>query len=462
MKTIFNRAALLAIAVVCAWAAPAKAGSDNPECLGTQCGAPKQEGGGCGCGCGCSVWVAMTDDSKTLSYTDDSDGDGIPDGYDNCPFTPNRDQKDTDGDGVGDACDNCPLVANRDQRNSFNAKGPDGKPLGDACNPDIDGDGVPNGQDNCPYVPNPDQKNSFNARRADGSPMGDACNPDIDLDGVPNNVDNCPYWPNADQRLDNIPPNVVCRKDTDGDGVEDSSDNCPTVYNPDQKVSVPDPLGIDKRGDACNPDLDHDGVANEDDNCPTVPNPDQRNSTGATTGDACNNQLWVIYAGARNAKGVVETGDPLNLRGPFAISAGGKYTVPAGTSKLGLSLWANRNGAPIQYSFVVNKSPSGNASVQNATGYVTQSANNQYIFPAGSEPSIIGLEAGDYQLTVTANLETPDRAYPEIAQSVAALTVHVDDTPSKHGGCAAIPAAAPVVGLALALLALVQRRRHRK
>ena len=35
---------------------------DNPECLGSACGAPKEEGGGCGCGCGCSVWVAYTDD----------------------------------------------------------------------------------------------------------------------------------------------------------------------------------------------------------------------------------------------------------------------------------------------------------------------------------------------------------------------------------------------------------------
>jgi hypothetical protein len=24
----------------------------NPECLGSDCGAPKEEGGGCGCGCG--------------------------------------------------------------------------------------------------------------------------------------------------------------------------------------------------------------------------------------------------------------------------------------------------------------------------------------------------------------------------------------------------------------------------
>src|SRR5438309_9256866 len=96
-------------------AGSARAGSDNPECLGSDCGTPKQEGGGCGCGCGCSVWVAMTDDGKTLAYTDDADGDGKADTVDNCPFSSNRDQLDTDGDGVGDACDNCAGASNVSQ-----------------------------------------------------------------------------------------------------------------------------------------------------------------------------------------------------------------------------------------------------------------------------------------------------------------------------------------------------------
>ena len=37
----------------------------------------------------------------------DSDGDNVRDGADNCPGQANRDQMDRDGDGVGDLCDNC-------------------------------------------------------------------------------------------------------------------------------------------------------------------------------------------------------------------------------------------------------------------------------------------------------------------------------------------------------------------
>ncbi len=40
----------------------------------------------------------------------DSDGDGVPDGTDNCPAVPNADQADSDGDGYGNACDPNPTV----------------------------------------------------------------------------------------------------------------------------------------------------------------------------------------------------------------------------------------------------------------------------------------------------------------------------------------------------------------
>jgi len=56
----------------------------------------------------------------------DSDGDGIPDTKDNCPYKSNQDQTDSDNDGIGDACDTC------DDRDS-------------------DQDGIKNCNDKCPY-----------------------------------------------------------------------------------------------------------------------------------------------------------------------------------------------------------------------------------------------------------------------------------------------------------------------
>ncbi|MFW6121855.1 MAG: thrombospondin type 3 repeat-containing protein, partial [Petrotogales bacterium] len=99
----------------------------------------------------------------------DSDGDGIPDSEDNCPHTPNPDQKDSDNDGVGDACDQ---------------------------GEDSDGDGIEDSEDNCPHTPNPDQKDSDN----DG--VGDACDQgeDSDGDGIEDSEDNCPHTPNPDQK----------------------------------------------------------------------------------------------------------------------------------------------------------------------------------------------------------------------------------------------------------------------
>ncbi len=43
---------------------------------------------------------------------EDVDGDGVPNGEDNCPTVANADQADADMDEKGDACDACPMVAN--------------------------------------------------------------------------------------------------------------------------------------------------------------------------------------------------------------------------------------------------------------------------------------------------------------------------------------------------------------
>ena len=161
------------------------------------------------------------------SATADRDGDGVPDGVDNCPAVANADQTNTDatlpggGDADGDACDNdddddgiadtadsCPVNVNTGNDR-------DGDGIDDACDPsdDMDRDGVLDGADNCPGVANPDQKDT------NGDGVGDACEgaPDADGDGVPDNRDNCVNVANPDQ------------SDSDGDGVGDACDTTVTL-----------------------------------------------------------------------------------------------------------------------------------------------------------------------------------------------------------------------------------------
>jgi len=228
--------------------------------------------------------VDPTPASFTWTISIDTDGDGVPDGTDNCPLVDNPDQTDTDGDGLGDACDpdddndgdtdvndNCPLVANPDQTDT------DGDGIGDACEADDDGDGVPDVDDNCPLVDNPDQLDT------DSDGLGDACDPDDDNDGVPDVDDNCPITPNADQ-LDNDSDGLgdVCDPDDDNDGVPDGDDNCQFAPNPDQADT-----DLDGIGDACQSDDDGDGVPDGEDNCPTIPNLSQTDTDGDGIGDAC-------------------------------------------------------------------------------------------------------------------------------------------------------------------------------
>jgi len=66
--------------------------------------------------------------------SDDSDGDGVCDGLDNCFSTSNPGQADGDGDGRGDVCDNCPSISNSDQADL------DADQIGDACDPCVDAD----------------------------------------------------------------------------------------------------------------------------------------------------------------------------------------------------------------------------------------------------------------------------------------------------------------------------------
>lgn len=158
--------------------------------------------------------------SAAPSASPDSDGDGIPDDFDNCPNVANPTQLDSDGDGIGDVCDPCPIG-------------------------DTDGDNICNHVDNCPSAYNPDQADT------DGDGIGDVCDPcpmgDTDGDGFCDNVDNCPFDYNPVQ------------EDGDRDGVGDLCDNCPSESNTGQHdvcsqiyLGIADQLttGIPKPGEA--------------------------------------------------------------------------------------------------------------------------------------------------------------------------------------------------------------------
>jgi hypothetical protein len=175
----------------------------------------------------------------------DTDLDGVLDCHDNCPAVANTNQADVDADGVGDACDNCLTVPNTSQANS------DGDPLGDAC-------------DNCPTVTNPGQA-------------------DVDADGAGDACDNCLYLPNASQA------------DCNNDGIGDA---CAIVGGaPDcNQNGVPDTCDIAGGGSF---DLNANGV------------PDECEQNGGTpfcfgsTGCPCgNNSAPSENAGCRNATGL--------------------------------------------------------------------------------------------------------------------------------------------------------------
>jgi hypothetical protein len=258
------------------------------------------------------------------SVPSDSDGDGVFDGEDNCPYAFNPDQTDEDGDGIGDACagDGCGTTVDGDSPEG--GTDPGWCPSEDV---DSDGDGILDLEDNCPYTFNPDQVD------ADGDGIGDHCagddcatsdggvredgstepgtcpseDADSDGDGILDLEDNCPYTPNPDQAdADGDGIGDACAieppdsEDLDGDGVPDGRDNCTWMTNPEQIDADADGVG-----DACDflvgpgwsegqagasegsPDRDIDGLADSEDNCPAVPNRFQLDRDRDGIGDVC-------------------------------------------------------------------------------------------------------------------------------------------------------------------------------
>jgi sugar lactone lactonase YvrE len=175
----------------------------------------------------------------------DSDGDGVPDcaelagGTD--PHNP-----DTDGDGVLDSVDNCPFVPNPDQLNTdakpidispiypgVDKSVPNSDNLGDACDADDDNDWMlDTGTNQTLAIPGEDVgcgsgPTNSKLMDTDGDTVVDGA--ECLLGSDPNSaLSKPPFAPPNDSDSDGIPDSIEARfgsdsnkKDTDGDGISD-------------------------------------------------------------------------------------------------------------------------------------------------------------------------------------------------------------------------------------------------
>jgi hypothetical protein len=166
----------------------------------------------------------------------DSDGDGVVDDYDSCPFEwgsssnngcpiiePTPQPTDSDGDGVVDDYDSCPFEWGSSSNNGC----PINEPIPQQpIRINSDGDMFADEIDNCPY--------QYGYRYNDGCPFVSTSQltpVDRDGDGVMDDPDACPNTYGVISNDGCAPPSVhMLPLDSDGDGADDVYDNCPYLW----------------------------------------------------------------------------------------------------------------------------------------------------------------------------------------------------------------------------------------
>ncbi len=276
-----------------------------------------------------------------------TDNDGVAAGFQPVPGSCIGTANDNDGDGVPNGDDNCPLVANPDQANN------DGDALGDICDPDDDNDGVPDPDDCAPFEPTigaqPKLTTTINGVTVISNNDGTDDQASFTVCNTPNNIlfnqftdqngntgpsvkayqviqttnvtvpfcNNCSAsltaFAGATGTMALINPNMsgtLVMKfrefiDTDNDGQIDADECAATdwiIYTITLNAEICNGIDDDCDGlidegftdtdgdnlaDCVDPDDDNDGVLDGDDNCPLVANPNQENNDGDALGDVC-------------------------------------------------------------------------------------------------------------------------------------------------------------------------------
>lgn len=195
-------------------------------------------------------WALIySDPVKPCAALKDTDGDGIPDIFDeddDGDGIPDDEDPDDDGDGIPDHQDP--------------DKDDDGDGIPNPQDPDDDDDGTPDNQD-----PDHPENNPVQGGPGDGDGDGipDWQDPDDDNDGIPDAQDpDHPRNPNGDPDNDGIPNGQD--PDDDNDGIPDNQDPDHPAH-PDNPIGDPDDDGIPNIED---PDDDNDGTPDDEDDCP--------------------------------------------------------------------------------------------------------------------------------------------------------------------------------------------------